>query len=299
MRNRLLCIINNYNYARYLPQCLDSALAQSFDLIVVVDDGSGDDSKAIIDGYAEKHSNILPIFKPNGGQLSCFNAAGKHVEEGDLVFFLDADDRYPGNYVDEVVKFAARETADFYFCEAVPFTDDRDAPADARISDEAPLVMPLSSAVTLATQRWIGSPTSAVVITGALFHQLFPYPFVSDWRVRADDVMVFGASILGAKKVYIRSLGIGYRQHGGNLFVGNNVWKSPSELALRKFRLERLFRLFCERGGVLRHPGYLELDMELQLMDEDVTRFLHLRAMKLKWRSLRYRIKHTLFGAFS
>lgn len=296
MKNRLVCVVNNYNYSRYLRPCLESALRQPFDRIVVVDDGSTDDSESIIREYAGAHGHIVPVIKPNGGQLSCFNAAVQYVDEGDWVFFLDADDLFPGDFVDEFLREAARERSDFYFCEAVKFVDGEASLAAARLSDALPVVVPLSSALTLATQRWIGSPTSALVVTGALFRQILPYPFVSDWRVRADDVLVFAASILGAKKVYLRSLCIGYRQHGANLYAGNDKWNSPAEQALRKFRLERLFRLFCARAGVLRYPGYTALTVELELLDEEASRFLRLNRKKLVRRALRNKIKHSLFG---
>lgn len=299
MRNRLVCIVNNYNYSRYLPQCLDSALNQSFDRIIVVDDGSSDDSAAIIESYASKNSRLIPIVKPNGGQLSCFNAAAKYVEEGDLVFFLDADDLYPENYASEVVKLISKERADAYFCRAVQFVDEQDCLVDARIAEDSPIIVPLSSAVTLATNLWSGSPTSAVVMTGALFHQIIPYPFVNDWRVRADDVLVFGASILGAKKMHIRSLGIGYRQHGNNLFAGNKVWDTPQERALRKFRIERLFRILSERAGVQRYPGYSALNVELQLMDDEVKEFLRIEPKKLIRRALRKKIKNMFLGGLA
>ena len=51
-------IINNYNYARYLADCLDSALNQTrpFDQVIVVDDGSTDESRTIIEDY--RYSNL-------------------------------------------------------------------------------------------------------------------------------------------------------------------------------------------------------------------------------------------------
>ncbi|MDD5364266.1 MAG: glycosyltransferase family A protein [Gallionellaceae bacterium] len=296
MRNRLVCIVNNYNYAHYLPQCLDSALRQGFDRIVVVDDGSGDGSQAIIETYAGKSASIIPIVKPNGGQLSCFNAAAKYVEEGDLVFFLDADDLLPRNYASEVARVAAQEKADFYFCEAVQFTDEQECPAEARISDAAHMVLPLTSALTLASQRWIGSPTSALAMTGALFRQIIPYPFVSDWRVRADDVLVYGASILGAKKVYVRSLGVGYRQHGSNLYAGNAKWTGPEQQSLLDFRRARLLRIFSARAGVRRYPGYAALKQELLLLDAAVQAYLRVDLNKLLRRSLRNKIKRMFLG---
>lgn len=83
-------IINNYNYAQFLPDAIDSALAQRYPQVevIVVDDGSTDDSKAVIAGYGEK---VISVLKENGGQASAFNA-GFARSRGHVILFLDADD---------------------------------------------------------------------------------------------------------------------------------------------------------------------------------------------------------------
>ncbi len=298
-RKRSVLLINNYNYARFLRQCLESALRQSFDKIIVVDDGSDDDSELIIREYSSKNSNIISIIKPNGGQLSCFNAAGKYIEADDLVFFLDADDVFLPNYAAEILRMSASEKADFYFCNAVEFTDEESCPTDARVSEEQPLVLPLTSALTLETRCWIGSPTSALVISGSLYQQILPYPFERDWVVRADDVLVFAASILGVKKVYIRSLGIGYRIHGNNLFRGNDRWRGTQEKLLREFRLNRLFQIYSGKAGVRNKPYCSEVTRELQLMDQDTKTHFHFPSpLKVLRRKLKGRVKFLFRSLF-
>jgi len=66
-------IINNYNYARFLRDAIDSALNQTYDRTetIVVDDGSTDNSREIIAGYGDR---IIPVLKENGGQNSAFDA---------------------------------------------------------------------------------------------------------------------------------------------------------------------------------------------------------------------------------
>jgi Glycosyl transferase family 2 len=83
-------IINNYNYAAYLGEAIDSAMRQDYSHkeVLVVDDGSTDDSQDVIAGYG---SRIIPILKTNGGQASALNA-GFSASRGDIVLFLDADD---------------------------------------------------------------------------------------------------------------------------------------------------------------------------------------------------------------
>jgi glycosyltransferase involved in cell wall biosynthesis len=83
-------VIDNYNYARFLPEAIDSALRQTWPdtEVVVVDDGSTDDSRRIMAGYGDR---IVPVLKPNGGQNSALNA-GFARSRGSVVLFLDADD---------------------------------------------------------------------------------------------------------------------------------------------------------------------------------------------------------------
>lgn len=83
-------IINNYNYAAFLPQAIESCLSQAYSRyeIIVVDDGSQDGSRAIIEHYGDR---IIPILKSNGGQASAINA-GFAASQGDVIVLLDADD---------------------------------------------------------------------------------------------------------------------------------------------------------------------------------------------------------------
>lgn len=83
-------LINNYNYETYVSQAIESALNQTYDRVevVVVDDGSKDNSRRVIEHYGDR---IVAVFKPNGGQGSAFNA-GFAASQGDLICFLDADD---------------------------------------------------------------------------------------------------------------------------------------------------------------------------------------------------------------
>jgi len=83
-------VVLNHNYGRYLRQCIDSVLAQDAAPIeiIVVDDGSTDDSGAVIESYADR---VTAVLKPNGGVISAMNR-GFAESRGDVVIFLDADD---------------------------------------------------------------------------------------------------------------------------------------------------------------------------------------------------------------
>ncbi len=83
-------LIVNYNYGRYLAEAIDSALGQTWPnvQVVVVDDGSTDESALIMQTYGDA---ITPVFKENGGQASGTNL-GFPLLTGETVILLDSDD---------------------------------------------------------------------------------------------------------------------------------------------------------------------------------------------------------------
>jgi glycosyltransferase involved in cell wall biosynthesis len=83
-------IINNYNYSRFIGQAIVSALAIDWPdkEIIVVDDGSTDDSRRVIESFGQ---GITAIFTANGGQTRAANT-GFERSAGEVVIFLDADD---------------------------------------------------------------------------------------------------------------------------------------------------------------------------------------------------------------
>lgn len=83
-------IITNYNYGRFLPDAIESSLGQTSPgvEVIVVDDGSTDDSIAVMRQYGER---IIPVAKANGGQMAAINA-GFAASHGQILCLLDSDD---------------------------------------------------------------------------------------------------------------------------------------------------------------------------------------------------------------
>lgn len=89
----LSIIIPVYNTEEYLRPCLDSILSQSFAdyEVLLIDDGSSDDSGRICNAYAQKDSRILVLHKENGGVSSARNLGLNHAK-GEWIYFVDSDD---------------------------------------------------------------------------------------------------------------------------------------------------------------------------------------------------------------
>ena len=93
-------IIPIYNRQKYLARCFDSIINQTVsDLeIILVDDGSADDSGRICDAYAEKDKRFRVIHKENGGVSSARNS-GIDMMSGDYCCFVDSDDYVFENFI--------------------------------------------------------------------------------------------------------------------------------------------------------------------------------------------------------
>ncbi len=106
-------IIPVYNVEKYLRRCLDSVLKQTFDNweAVCVNDGSPDNSAAILDEYAAHDSRFVVITKKNGG-LSDARNVGTAAARGKYVFYLDSDDFIHAQTLEMLCHFAEKENAD-------------------------------------------------------------------------------------------------------------------------------------------------------------------------------------------
>ena len=107
MINILSVIIPVYNVAEYLKQCLDSVYSQIRDNyeVILVDDGSTDNSGDICDEYKLKYSQTIVVHKENGG-LSDARNAGIKVATGEYIYFIDSDDWLAPNAISTLLDYA-------------------------------------------------------------------------------------------------------------------------------------------------------------------------------------------------
>ncbi|CAM3368526.1 glycosyltransferase family 2 protein [Helicobacter labetoulli] len=109
MRDKALVsiIIPFYNTAAYLPECLDSILAQSYKRleIILVDDGSNDESTSIAQRYVDQDSRICLIRQDNMGAGAARNK-GLESARGKYVLFFDSDDYMNENAIYKLVERA-------------------------------------------------------------------------------------------------------------------------------------------------------------------------------------------------
>jgi glycosyltransferase involved in cell wall biosynthesis len=216
---RTSCLVNHYNYARFVGDALDSVSAQTrpVDETIVVDDGSDPEELARLRDRVAGRAGCTLVEKPNEGQLSCFED-GVLRSEGELLFFLDADDLWEPDYVATVHDlFERRPEIDFVVAnERRFFEDGREEVTPRRDRD-------VGYSVVRCLERggvWLGGPTSCIAMRRWVAERIFPVPDRSSWQVCADEALVYGASVVGARKLLLGAPLVRYRVHGANTFYG-------------------------------------------------------------------------------
>lgn len=234
---RVTCLVNHYDYGAFVGEAVASVLAQTRvpDEIVVVDDGSHEPHRTQVRAACAVSPRVTLVEKANEGQLSCFQV-GLERSTGDLVFFLDADDRWLPDYVETVARlFEARPDIGFVA------TNNRDVFSDGTTRANELPSRDLGFSVALCLARggaWVGAPTSCLAMRRSVLDQIFPLPNPRAWRVCADEALVYGSSLVGARKYFLGTPLVEYRIHGNNTFFGKK--DSPERAYQRRLEGRRL-----------------------------------------------------------
>ncbi len=124
-------IIPVYDVEKYLRECLDSIINQTYTDFeaICVNDGSPDNSLEILKEYAQKDSRIKIINKENGGVSAARNDALK-ITTGEYIMFVDSDDFIALNTLEEVVKAAEENPEANMVCFGIKAIDERNSTVD-------------------------------------------------------------------------------------------------------------------------------------------------------------------------
>lgn len=223
-------IITNYNYAHYLPEAIQSVLNQTYQNfeIIIVDDGSKDESVAVLEKYeAEYPTKIQVVYKENGGQGSAFNA-GFELATGDIVAFLDADDYWYENKLETIVHHHKKHAGiqhNLLINNEIPFVLLED-----QVEKQKRLLEDYGSFGTI--------PTSGLSFIYEQLKPVFPVPI--EYRICADlYIKMFflneGNDIFSLNEAFAN-----YRHHDNNLWYNNQgVTSDYNEMTLVKLNEKR------------------------------------------------------------
>ena len=125
MANKLVSIIVPvYNVEKYLPKCVGSLINQTYKNveIILVDDGSTDQSGNICDTYLEKDNRIVVLHKKNGGLSDARNFGIEHAK-GDYYSFVDSDDYLKEKTIENLVDAAENNGCQISVCNMLLIAD--------------------------------------------------------------------------------------------------------------------------------------------------------------------------------
>jgi glycosyltransferase involved in cell wall biosynthesis len=209
-------VITNYNYRDYVGTAIESVLAQTRApaQLIVMDDGSTDGSAAWLVEHYGDHPQVTLRCVSNGGQLSAF-VKGLDGVTGDIVCFLDADDHWDKDYLARVGEvYDNRRDIDFVFTDVNLFGNEQGVLGYAN----HPTDLGYTAISTWVTAYWYGAATSALSMRRTWAQRALDLPstFQDTWRISADNCLVFGTSVLGARKYFLPTGMVHYRVHGAN-----------------------------------------------------------------------------------
>jgi glycosyltransferase involved in cell wall biosynthesis len=241
-------VINNYNYARYLRKAIDSALQQTYTNIeiIIVDDGSTDESRQILCDYQTQCS---VIYKSNGGQASAFNI-GINAAAGHFILLLDSDDYLLPSAVELCVAYYPTGYSRVYY--RLRLVDENDEEMTSVSSDQ---FFTAADGDMFAEIRRSGRhfwpPTSANFFDSAILKSVLPIP-EAEFRISADAYIAAWTGLRGPVKSLDMPLAA-YRLHGSNSFYTARFrYSDTKQLKARlesHFRIQNLLHLTCEQSG--------------------------------------------------
>ncbi len=231
-------VINNFNYARFIAEAIESALRQSYPQceVIVVDDGSTDDSRAVIERFGD---SVVRVFQHNQGQGAAMNA-GFARARGAMILFLDSDDVLEPEAVARSVGLFRADVDRVQF--ALQLIDEAGRPTGSQFPPRGARLPggPLRDRVLRGPLPYT-PPTSGNVFSRRVLEKILPMP-ADEWRLCADSYLLVVSALHGELAATDEPLGR-YRLHGANNWGGS---------ALSVERLLKLFDNERRKGAALR-----------------------------------------------
>ncbi|WP_024789494.1 glycosyltransferase family 2 protein [Lebetimonas sp. JH292] len=257
-------LIDNYNYGKFLSECTESVLDQTYQNfeIIIVDDGSSDNSKEIIEKYANKDKRIKPIFKKNGGQASAFNEGFKHCN-GEIICFLDSDDKFLPNKLKKI--------KEIYEKGYEYIVNDYKLIGNTAYKGPYYPYGGYNMFLVYYLTFFAGSTTSNISISKKLANQIFPIPYEKFFKIRADDVIVFISNLM-TEMFFIDKELSEYRIHGDNLFACNNS-DTLKDKFYRDYILHKIKKYYLDKINIEKRFFENPYDLYLEFTTKQIYDF--------------------------
>lgn len=197
--SKISVIIPTYNYAGFVTQAIESVLAQTYKNfeIIVIDDGSTDDTKEVLRPYMNK---VRYIYTENGGPSRARNLGVKN-SKGEYVAFLDSDDLYSNDYLEKCINNLSDNSGDLVMTDSYSdFYDDTSK---------------LIKREYLAKKNYVGNETK--LIEQLFNHYFVQFPVLMGILIKKSCFEKIG--YLDEKLGYVEDLDLWFRIAGHNLKI--------------------------------------------------------------------------------
>lgn len=216
-------IIPLYNASSYLHHSLDTLLSQSFqDIeIILVDDGSTDESPAICDEYARKDGRIKVFHEAHSG-VAHSRQIGLEEAQGDFILYVDADDVVETDMITDMYQKAINEDADMVICDYRELTHDGEL-----YRKQEPSIL---TGVVVLNEILCGK------LYGALWNKMMrrewlmktKASFPQELTMREDLIFLSQCLPYAQKIAYIAKAYYGYERRNTSALTSNYLNESPS-----------------------------------------------------------------------
>lgn len=276
-------IINNHNHQGFLRQCIDSLLSQTKrpQEIVIVDDGSTDDSPSIIEEYARNHPFIKPVFTSQAGQ-SIAVSRGITESTEQIILLLDSDDIYSPVHVQTMWnRWIELDKPDLMYCrffmfgnqEHIKCKENHFRGVDPRfligpIDVEAPYDWGKTLALSVFLPgQFLGNINSTICVAAQHAKRLALQDFAKVpgyfCRGNAEYLLLYASSLAGGRRVYVPDRTVGYRVRDDGLSSGHAIKKDS--LSMYNFFVARFAMEDWLLHRVPRSPTRMRRLLELEL----------------------------------
>ena len=174
-------IIPVYNTSKYLHRCLESILNQTFrDFeLILINDGSTDNSLEILREYETKDSRIIVIDKPNEG-VSAARNQGIEIAKGDFIMFCDSDDYVEKDWIEKLL--SAIENHQKSFCVSDIYNVDINGTSKKKNKIE------VQQTISMFTSFKMG-------LFGYIFNKIYDFDVLNKYRIRFTEGLPIGEDV--------------------------------------------------------------------------------------------------------
>lgn len=280
-----------YNVEKYLPQCLDSIMNQTYTEfeVIIVDDGSTDSSGKICDEYANRDSRIKVFHQENKGAAIAKNTALEHIQ-GDFFTFVDSDDYIEKDMLENMIFTQKKTGADIVECGF--WNEYVGEKEEHTIVNDAMKIMSTEEYMEWYINHWTSS---------LLWNKLFRFSLLKNIRFRyerrcIDDEFFTYKVVLNAQKICLISEKFyHYRKRRSSAILSpqNERQKTCDTLEMMQERFETVNKWNADLGKVyLYHMNdFLLCMLNVFYIDEEIVKEIQSILQKYYIKSKQYKLK--------